>query len=185
MTTGERALLKLLSMSRMHVVIPSFKKTTRIGACIVIAGACFAMRTMAEEAFAPAGEYDYRLEAVPKGQAACNNHWRFNDDGTLVVRTGQRVATVPFRFVKAQTGVGGDLFIKFVDGEPPCVVHGGPDESRGEQLIVVYPNMAGDVILCMQIRNQDGRVVAIQPFGSLHRSPKAEKPPTGQPQQEQ
>ena len=113
------------------------------------------------------GDYYFYTYAEKNGRPVCSETWRFGEDGTLTIRSGQEIATNHFRTEPGEK-IMTVLFRSFVssNGQPDCsgAVNSHPPPGAEERL-ESYFAQDGGIVLCE--KGMAGSTPVLRPIGHL------------------
>ena len=122
------------------------------------------------------GDYYFYTYAEKDGHPVCSETWRFADDGTLTIRSGQEIATNHFRTEPGEK-IMTVLFRSFVssNSEPDCAgaVNSHPPPGTEERL-ESYIARDGGIVLCT--KGMAGSTPILRPIGHLFAASPVPKP---------
>jgi hypothetical protein len=137
---------------------------------LALALAGFASGAHAADDGAPVfhGDYYFYTFQEKDGRPVCSETWRFADDGTQTIRSGEEIATQRFRTAPGRKNTT-LLFLTFVssNGKPDCENALNRDAPKDQEWrILGYKAADGGIVLCRE--GSVGSTPVLTPIGHLY-----------------
>lgn len=102
------------------------------------------------------GDYYFYTYAQNNGRPACSERWRFNNDGTLTIYSGQEIVTMDAHTGTEHSSDGNwnDNWLILAhpktNGQPDCRGKVDTSPRRDDERLIVYLEKDGGIITCLR-----------------------------------